>query len=403
MPYKHSPTSLRALWLGEQLRRLRKDRRITLKGAAGHLRLDHSALARSERGQWPFLPGRVATLLDVYQVTDSRRRNVLLGLDTDVDRRDAWEPDPDDLYHDSRSADQEHRMPFQERHQPTVRSQWLAEQLRQLRADRRLTLQQVAERLSVEWSSLGRFERGELKLRYDTVAALLDLYHIFDDRQRDVLLSLALDVRHGSHWDVDFGDELPYRPYVNLAWLETRATEIRHYATGRVPDLLQTPEYAARLIQEQMGIRHSTPEHRAAVAALTARQEAFRDGMNRLSAVLTKTALRNQVGDAHLMGEQIAYLHKLAGNPRYDIHVLPDGHDIAARYDTSFTVFDMPDPYPPVAVTQSLAGRLYLEHPRSLRFTTAYDHLHAVAESHTSNGHPLITILQERASVVSGR
>ncbi|BCJ70424.1 hypothetical protein GCM10009779_34270 [Polymorphospora rubra] len=34
----------------------------------------------------------------------------------------------------------------------------------------------------------------------------------------------------------------------------------------------------------------------------------------------------------------------------------------------------MPESYPPIAVTQSLAGRLYLEHPRSLRFTTAHDH-----------------------------
>ncbi|MEV0397495.1 hypothetical protein AB0I07_30870, partial [Polymorphospora rubra] len=31
--------------------------------------------------------------------------------------------------------------------------------------------------------------------------------------------------------------------------------------------------------------------------------------------------------------------------------VLPRGHDTAARYDTPFTVFDMPDPFPPVAVT----------------------------------------------------
>ncbi|MEV7227263.1 Scr1 family TA system antitoxin-like transcriptional regulator [Polymorphospora sp. NPDC051019] len=399
MPYKQPPTSLRALWLGEQMRRLRKDRRITLKGAARHLRLNHSALARFERGQWPFLAGRVATLLDVYQVTDPKGRTVLLRLDAEVDRRNAWEADPDDLHHpepdhEPKPADQENnRMPFQERHQPTVRGQWLAEQLRQLRLDRSLTLQQVAERLPLDWSSLGRFERGEIKPKYDDVAALLDVYHVFDDRQRDVLLSLALDARHGSHWDVDFGDELPYRPYVNLAWLETRATAIRYYATTRIPDLLQTPEYAARLIQTQMGIHQPTPEHRAAVAALNTRKQAFRDGTNRLSAVITETALRNQVGDSHLMDQQINHLHKLARHPRYTINVLPDGHEITARYDTPFTVFDMPDPYPPVAVTQSLAGRLYLEHPRSLRFTVAHDHLQAAAQTHTS--HQLHTIQQQ--------
>ncbi|MEV7231219.1 Scr1 family TA system antitoxin-like transcriptional regulator [Polymorphospora sp. NPDC051019] len=379
MPYKRPPTSLRARWLAEQMRRLRKERGVTLKTASWHLGIDHSALARREKGEWPFLDG-VASLLDVYQLTDGRRRATLLHLANDTHRRDAWERDD---IPPSSPDQQENAVPFPERHRPTVRSQWLAEQLRQLRVDRRLTLQQVGTQLGVDWSSVGRFERGELKLKYDTVTALLDLYHVFDDRQRDLLCSLALDARHGDHWDVDFGDELDYRPYVNLAWLETRAVQIRYYATGRIPDLLQTPEYAARLIETQMGIRQPTPEHQAAVTAHAARRRAFQDGKTRVSAVITETALRAQVGDAHLMEQQVAHLHKIANQPRYTIRVLPDGDGIVARYDTPFTVFDMPDPYPPVAVTQSLAGRLYLEHPRSLRFVVAHDHLHATAHDLT--------------------
>ncbi|MEV7230944.1 Scr1 family TA system antitoxin-like transcriptional regulator [Polymorphospora sp. NPDC051019] len=375
MPYKRPPTSLRARWLAEQMRRLRKERGVTLKTASRHLGIDQSALARREKAEWPFLDG-VASLLDVYQLTNGRRRTTLLHLDAHAHRRDAWHRDD---IPPSNPDQQENAVPFPERHRPTVRSQWLAEQLRQLRVDRRLTLQQVGTQLGVDWSSVGRFERGELKLKYDIVTALLDLYHVFDDRQRDQLCSLALDARHGDHWDVDFGDELDYRPYVNLAWLETRATCIRYYATTRIPDLLQTPEYAARLIQTQMGIRHPTPEHQAAVAAHAARRTAFHEGKTRLSAVITETALRTQIGDTHLAEQQLAHLHALANQPRYTIRVLPDQHETAARYDTPFTVFDMPDPYPPVAVTHSLAGRLYLEHPRSLRFTVAHNHLHTAA------------------------
>ncbi|BCJ70447.1 helix-turn-helix domain-containing protein [Polymorphospora rubra] len=379
MSYKHPPTSLRARWLAEQMRSLRKQRRVTLKTATRHLGPNHSGLSRWELAAWPFPADAVTALLDVYQITDARRRTTLLHLANNPQRRDAW--DRDDL--PPSHPHQENAVPFPERHRPTVRSQWLADQLRQLRVNRRLTLQQVAPQLGVEWSTLCRFELGELKLKYDTVTALLDIYHVFDDRQRDQLCSLALDARHGDHWDIDFGDELPYRPYVNLAWLETRATQIRYYATTRIPDLLQTPEYTARLIQTQMGIRQPTPEHQAAVAAHAARRHTFHEGKTRLSAVITETALRTPVGDAHLMEQQIAHLHKLARQPRHTIRILPDGHEAAARYDTPFTVFDMPDPYPPVAVTQSLAGRLYLEHPRSLRFTVAHDHLHTTAQDLT--------------------
>ncbi|MEV0391986.1 helix-turn-helix transcriptional regulator [Polymorphospora rubra] len=376
MSYKHPPKSLRARWLAEQMRSLRKQRRVTLKTATRHLGPNHTGLARWERAEWPFPADAVTALLDVYQITDGRRRTTLQHLANDTQRRDAW--DRDDI--PPRSPHQENAVPFPERHRPTVRSQWLAEQLRQLRVDRRLTLQQVAPQLGVEWSTLCRFELGEIKLKYDTVTALLDIYHVFDDRQRDQLCSLALDARHGDHWDVDFGDELAYRPYVNLAWLETRATCIRYYATTRIPDLLQTPEYTARLIQNQMGIRQPTPEHQAAVATHAARRHTFHEGKARLSAVITETALRNRVGDDDLLEQQVAHLHALAGQARYTIRVLPDGAETAARYDTPFTVFDMPAPYPPVAVTHSLAGRLYLEHPRSLRFTVAHDHLHAAAQ-----------------------
>ncbi|MEV0730624.1 Scr1 family TA system antitoxin-like transcriptional regulator [Polymorphospora sp. NPDC050346] len=403
MPYIQTPTSLRAQRLGELLRQLRKQRGITLMTAAAHLGLDHSALARFERCQWPLLPGRVEALLDIYQITNPHQRAMLLHLDRHHHRVDAW--DPDDLHHTSppslNPTRPETTMPFQERHHPTLRSQWLAEQLRELRTSRGLTLQQAAEHLPVDWSMISRFERGELKLKYDYVAALLDLYHVFDDRQRNTLLSLALDIRHANNWDADFTDELPHHPYVNLAWLEHRAAHIRYYATGRIPDLLQTPAYAAHLIQLQMGLRKPTPEHQAALDVLTARQRTFHRGDGHLTVVLTEHALRNQVGDDHTMAEQLAHLRKVATDRRYTIQILPLHTAAAARYDTPFTVFDMPAPYPPVAVTQSLAGRLYLERPRSLRFTIAYDHIHADARPETETPHLLTTIEQASRSAAA--
>ncbi|MEV0609407.1 Scr1 family TA system antitoxin-like transcriptional regulator, partial [Polymorphospora rubra] len=66
---------------------------------------------------------------------------------------------------------------------------------------------------------------------------------------------------------------------------------------------------------------------------------------------LRNDPLRNDIGDHHIMDEQLTHLRKFCTDHRHTIQVLPRGHDTAARYDTPFTVFDMPDPFPPVAVT----------------------------------------------------
>lgn len=45
----------------------------------------------------------------------------------------------------------------------------------------------------------------------------------------------------------------------------------------------------------------------------------------------------------------------------------------------AFSVFAMPKPYPAVAFIENLAGKLYVEAPKSVRFEQAYDTLRASA------------------------
>lgn len=89
--------TLRAQWLGQQMRQLRERRGITLKQAAEFLERDFSSVARWERAEWPFRRGVVVSLLDLYGEHDGRERNRFIQLAEDAWRTDRWDDDYDEL------------------------------------------------------------------------------------------------------------------------------------------------------------------------------------------------------------------------------------------------------------------------------------------------------------------
>jgi transcriptional regulator with XRE-family HTH domain len=90
MPHRPFVRTLRAQWLGQQLRSLREDRGLTLQATALHLKRDMSALSRYERGEWPVGRADVAALLDLYGFYDAAERERMLRLAEEVWRTDRW-------------------------------------------------------------------------------------------------------------------------------------------------------------------------------------------------------------------------------------------------------------------------------------------------------------------------
>ncbi|MFC4109479.1 Scr1 family TA system antitoxin-like transcriptional regulator [Micromonospora zhanjiangensis] len=97
VPHKPFIRTLRAQWLGSQLRALREERGMTLKLVAEHLARDMSALGRYERGDWPIRKGDVVALLDLYGFHHATERARLLGLAEEVWRTDRWDEDYGDV------------------------------------------------------------------------------------------------------------------------------------------------------------------------------------------------------------------------------------------------------------------------------------------------------------------
>ncbi|WHT19222.1 helix-turn-helix transcriptional regulator [Crossiella sp. CA-258035] len=96
MGAKPGPT-LRAQWLGKQLNELRSAAGMTLKQAGEYLQRDTSTVSRFESGEYPVRRPDLLALLDFYQVTSKRKREVLIALHEDAWQQGWWDDFADDV------------------------------------------------------------------------------------------------------------------------------------------------------------------------------------------------------------------------------------------------------------------------------------------------------------------
>ncbi|MFC4532724.1 helix-turn-helix domain-containing protein [Sphaerisporangium dianthi] len=89
--------TLRAQWLGRELRELREMSGLTLKEAGGHIQRDGGTVSRIEAGIYPARTPDVLAMLDLYGVTDARRRDGLLKLAGEVWQSGWWDGYMEDL------------------------------------------------------------------------------------------------------------------------------------------------------------------------------------------------------------------------------------------------------------------------------------------------------------------
>lgn len=263
----------------------------------------------------------------------------------------------------------------------TLRAQWLGQQMRDLRTRRGMTLQATAEYFGRDFSTLARLEKAEWPFKRADVVALLDIYGVYDGQERARLLQLCDDSWRTDEWDADFADVGYDRSFVDRRWLESRARTISIYQPFLVSDLLQTRGYAEAMVRLAEGPRAPAETVAQAVDQLSERQQVLHSGRTKLLVILDDAVLRREVADAALMREQFRHLVALARRPHVEIRLLPAAVNVYPRFGGGFVLYQMPHPYPEVAYLENLAGRIYLEAPRSKRFVVAYDRLRAAALS----------------------
>jgi transcriptional regulator with XRE-family HTH domain len=265
---------------------------------------------------------------------------------------------------------------------PTVRRRRLAIELRRLRNEAGLSLEDAGKQIERTAATISRIENAQVGIRTRDVAALLDLYGVTEGEMRETLLTIAREARQKGWWHA-FGDVLPawFQVYVGL---ESAASSIWVYQVQLVPGLLQTQAYARAVLGA--GERFLTGEDvERHVALRMARQTILAgDSPTKLWTVIDESALRRTVGGPAVMRAQLERLAEEAARPNVTIQVLPLSASADLEPPGSFTLLTFPeDPSdPPIVYLEHLGGSLYLDKVEDAdRYGVAVGHLQAAALS----------------------
>jgi transcriptional regulator with XRE-family HTH domain len=263
---------------------------------------------------------------------------------------------------------------------PTVRRRRLRYELRRLRDEHGLTIEQVQDRSGgdIKAPSISRWETGERSVRPTDLRLLLDIYDVHGER-REQLLTLARQAKERGWWQ-SYAAAIPgwFQTYLGL---EAEAAAIREYAAELVPGLLQTPGYYRAFLQAAPAAG-TDGQITAKIDVRTARQDRLAsDDPPDYWAVLNEAVIRRAVGGADVMREQLARLAGLAALPHINIQVLPFTAGAHPAMDGAFSILAFPEPADPdVVYLENQAGSLYLEEQPELdRYARMYSHLMAKA------------------------
>ncbi|MEO3929401.1 helix-turn-helix transcriptional regulator [Micromonosporaceae bacterium B7E4] len=277
----------------------------------------------------------------------------------------------------------------------TLRAQWLGQRLRDLREQRGMSLELVAEHLNRDRSALGRYERAEWPIQRHDVLALLDLYGFHRATERAQLLTLAEEVWRTDRWTDNYGD-LVDSSFIDFPWLESRANTVCSYHAMLIPGLFQLRKYAELVIRCLEG-PNSTEDKVSRWLELRMERQGVLERPNppALETIIDESVLRRQIGGSALLRAQLLHLGNIAQRPKVEIRVLPTRVWLHPGLEGSFWLFRMPKPYPEVAYLEGLAGQMYFESPKSAKYLDAYDRLREAALGPRESAQLIATIAEE--------
>jgi len=262
---------------------------------------------------------------------------------------------------------------------PTIRRRRLGAALRRLRDEAGLTTTEVGDRLGWSHSKVSRIETSKTPVTTADVSNLLAQYEIASE-ETEALLKLAREAKQRGWWH-SYSEVMPewFESYLGF---EAEAFQISNFEPLVVPGLLQTERYATAVLGAH-ALRTTPDEMERTVALRRARQARLTGNGEplQLDAVIGEGALRQLIGDADLMREQLQQLTTLGELPNVTLRVLPFAAGAYPTLSGSFHVLEFPDPDDPrIVYLDNLTGSLYLESIREVGlYRLAYQQLQDIA------------------------
>ncbi|GHF60433.1 transcriptional regulator [Streptomyces mashuensis] len=279
---------------------------------------------------------------------------------------------------------------------PTVRRRMLGAELRSLREELGLTVNEMAARLNWPQSKVSRVETGRSGIRRQEVEATLDAYGVSDMDKRQHLADLARDSRQRMWW-TPYSDVITAR-YAEYIAFEAEACTMLTFQSVLVPGLLQTAAYThaiTKALQPEAG----PEELDALVNVRLARQNATlrRSEPLALWAIIDEAALRRLIGGRDVMTEQLRHLQQASELSHITLQVLPNSAGAHAGLLGPFVILRFPtEGSLDVVHTESQVSNIHLVRDSELTaYGRTFDRLRSQALAPTASRDLIAAIMRD--------
>lgn len=226
-----------------------------------------------------------------------------------------------------------------------------------------LTGHQLANQTGMSQSTVSRVELGQSVLSVQEVDAWARAVGA-SAAQRSELLELAEAVgNETTAWRKAIRRGLS-RLQREVQALEASAATISNFQPVLIPGLLQTAEYARRLITA--GYPSGRPDISAAITVRMERQGILYDEGKRLDLVMAEAALSYRLGPPQVMLAQLDRIATVATLPNVSIGVIPRAAELTPWQAHGFVIFDDRGDEDAVAEIETLTAGLTITNPQDV-------------------------------------
>ncbi|MCU1686093.1 MAG: helix-turn-helix protein [Amycolatopsis sp.] len=238
----------------------------------------------------------------------------------------------------------------------TPKARAIGAELRRAREDAGLSARQLAIKLGVAHTTVGRWESGERGPRPTDVATVLTALGA-SNALREELVELSRD-SDGRHW-VASGLPEQQRQLAALLELERDANRIVNVSPLLIPGLLQTSGYARAIIGAG-GVPADQVETRVAVR-IGRRDVIMRRNPAVLLAIIDESALRRNVGGPAVMVDQLRALDEASRWGNVEVRIVPVDAGWHPALEGPFVLIELADRSPVVQIENRRSALFFHE------------------------------------------
>ncbi|WP_424217538.1 helix-turn-helix domain-containing protein (plasmid) [Streptomyces sp. BI20] len=173
-----------------------------------------------------------------------------------------------------------------------------------------------------------------------------------------------------------------FAEYVDL---ETQCVELRVYGVSAIPGLVQTPGYAAELVQAEVGMDVATPDEAAERLQVIADRQRIHSRRPLIHLVLDESCLRRTVGPPEVWAAQLDALIEFADAANTILQVAPFGMGAWRPLHLPLYILTMPNRSVVSYAESAQRGHLERDTRTTGRMLAAYYQLQARAMSQAAS------------------